>query len=141
MDFDPRQLPSPYYRVATRAVILDEQQRLLVMENQKGEIELPGGGWEFEETYQQCMEREVREELGVDVTHVGEFVGVYHERGSRGVMYLRIAFRVEIASTDFRVSEMKRAWFVTREEFLGLDLRPGAEQGIVDYADKIWSEK
>jgi 8-oxo-dGTP pyrophosphatase MutT (NUDIX family) len=139
VEFDPRQLPSPFYRVATRAIILDSQQRLLVMENNEGEVELPGGGWEFDETLQECVTREIQEELGVELASIGKFVGAYRGRGGRNVMYLRIAFKVELKSYDFKVNEMKRAWFVTREEFLQLDLRPAAEHGILEYIDEIWS--
>jgi 8-oxo-dGTP pyrophosphatase MutT (NUDIX family) len=141
MDFDPRKLPSPYYRVATRAIILDDQQRLLVMENKDNEVELPGGGWEFDETYQECLQREVREELGVELAEVGEFVGAYQGRGSRQVMYLRIAFRAKLASHDFRLSEMVRAWFVTRDEFMELDFNGAGEESVKQLTDIIWDKE
>lgn len=140
MDFDPRKLPSPYYRVATRAIIFDDQKRMLVMENQEGEIELPGGGIEFGETHPDCLKREIREELGAELVGLGPFVCIYQGRGSRGIMYMRIAFRAELASHDFSLSEMKRAWFVSQPELLQLDLRPAGEEGLKQFAEQIWAQ-
>jgi 8-oxo-dGTP pyrophosphatase MutT (NUDIX family) len=135
-----QELPSPYYRVATRAIILDDQQRLLVMRNTDGEVELPGGGLEYGESYSECIQREVREELGVEVRKIGGFIGIYEGKGTRNIAYLRIAFRVELHNYDFQLEEMQQAWFVTRDELLQLDLRPTAEHGLLQYIDIIWSK-
>ena len=133
-----RDLPSPYYRVATRAVIIDEQHRILVMQNHGGDYELPGGGWEYDEPFDVCLTREISEELGVEVAAVEpNILGVYRGRNSYG-MTLRIAVRVTLKSYDFKPVDMAHAWFVTREEFLELDFIPAADEGMKDYAGIIW---
>jgi len=133
-----RDLPSPYYRVATRAVILDDQQRILIVENHDGDYELPGGGWEYDESFNVCLEREIDEELGVKVASVEpSILGVYRGRNSYG-MTLRVAVRVTLRSHDFKPVDMARAWFVSKEEFLKLDFKPTADEGMKDYADIIW---
>ena len=132
------QLPSPYYRVATRAIVLDNQRRILVMENPDGEVELPGGGWEYDETFEACLDREIREELGVGLAKLGDFVGVYRGRGGRGIMYLRIAFRAELTGFEFDLKRMDRAWFATRSEFMGLSLELAGEEELKGLVDIIW---
>jgi 8-oxo-dGTP pyrophosphatase MutT (NUDIX family) len=64
-------LPSSYYRVTTRAIILDERMRVLVIEDDDGRYELPGGGWKEDESFEECVRREVKEELGVNPYHAG----------------------------------------------------------------------
>jgi 8-oxo-dGTP pyrophosphatase MutT (NUDIX family) len=133
------QLPSPFYRVATRAVILDEQQRILVAQNHYGEYELPGGGWDYDEPFDVCLAREITEELGVEMADCGhEILCVYRGRNDYG-MTLRIAVRATLKSYDFKPADMASVQFVTKEEFLKLDFKPTADDGLQAYADVIWS--
>lgn len=133
-----RDLPSPYYRVATRAVILDNGHRILVAKNHGGDWELPGGGWEYAEPFDLCLEREIEEELGVKVVSVDPNVlGVYRGRNSYG-MTLRIATRVTLASYDFKPTDMATVHFLTQDEFMAIDLKPVADEGMKDLAALIW---
>lgn len=57
--------PSTFYRVSLKAVIRDEQGRVLV--NKEGDSDtwnLPGGGWDHGETEHEALARELREEVG-----------------------------------------------------------------------------
>ena len=57
--------PSTFYRVSLKAVIRDEQGRVLV--NKEGNSDtwnLPGGGWDHGETEHEALARELREEVG-----------------------------------------------------------------------------
>jgi 8-oxo-dGTP pyrophosphatase MutT (NUDIX family) len=130
---------SPYYRVATRAIILDDQQRLLVMRNHDGEYELPGGGWEYGESFADCLAREIEEELGVELAGAeSRVLCTYRGPGRLSGMALRIAVRARLKSYDFEPVDMAEAFWVTRDEFMALDLEPAAEEGIKEYADLIW---
>lgn len=132
-------LPSPYYRVASRAIVLDKEDRILVLQNDRGEAELPGGGWEFDEDFETGLDRELHEEIGVGLGQLGPYVGMYRGRGSRGMMYLRIAFRAELTSHDFSFTEGNNGWFATREEFQKLDFTGSGEEGVKELADQIWA--
>ncbi|MFA5003699.1 MAG: NUDIX hydrolase [Candidatus Saccharimonadales bacterium] len=132
-------IPSPFYRVATRAIVLDDQGRILIMKNHDGDYELPGGGWEYDESFDTCLEREILEELGVAVASVEPgILCVYRGRGTHGKMNVRIAVRATLKSYDFKPVDMAHAEFVTKDEFLALDLKPAAEEELKDYAHLIW---
>jgi 8-oxo-dGTP pyrophosphatase MutT (NUDIX family) len=66
-----KNLPSTFYRVAVKCLVFDDTGRLLVAENEDGEFELPGGGWEHGESLEECIQRELQEELGVRAANIG----------------------------------------------------------------------
>jgi mutator protein MutT len=53
--------------VSVKGVIVDGD-RVVVLRNERDEWELPGGRLEVGESIHECLVREVREELGIDVT-------------------------------------------------------------------------
>ncbi|WP_183277545.1 NUDIX hydrolase [Clostridium fungisolvens] len=66
-------------RQAIRAVILCENRILLVQTN-KGDYKFPGGGAKKDETHEDTLKREVREETGYIVRMVKEKVGQIVQR-------------------------------------------------------------
>jgi 8-oxo-dGTP pyrophosphatase MutT (NUDIX family) len=131
-------LPSPYYRVTTRAIILDERMRLLIIENEEGAYELPGGGWEHDETFEECVRREVKEELGVDVLFVGDIWFQYRGKRRNRPWFLRLCAPVLVDSVKFKLGPgMKQVHFVSRETFLNTKLA-NDEEPIKEHVDKIW---
>jgi 8-oxo-dGTP pyrophosphatase MutT (NUDIX family) len=135
------ELPSPFYRVATRAIILDDQQRMLVAQDEGGNYELPGGGWEFDESFEECLARELLEEFGVELADVEPGVVCVYRGDTRYGMMLRIAVRATLKNHDFKPAELLRPRFVARDEFMTLDLTATANEGIKAYADLIWPQK
>jgi 8-oxo-dGTP pyrophosphatase MutT (NUDIX family) len=132
-------LPSTYYRVTCRAIILDDRMRVLVIENEDGTYEMPGGGWEHNETFEECVKREVKEELGVETLWVGDMWFSYRGRRKGWPWYLRLCVPVLVKSHDFKLGPgMRGAHFVTKQVFLNTSFTKD-EQPIKEYADKIWS--
>lgn len=54
-------LPSTF-SVSIKGVVLDSQQRVLLLKNERDEWELPGGRIEIGETPEDCVAREITEE-------------------------------------------------------------------------------
>ncbi|PYC69170.1 NUDIX hydrolase [Streptomyces tateyamensis] len=67
----PRTFP-----ISVKGVVLDSQDRVLLLKNEREEWELPGGKLELGEEPADCVAREVQEESGWDVA-VGPLLDVW----------------------------------------------------------------
>ncbi|MDB5175386.1 MAG: hydrolase [Candidatus Saccharibacteria bacterium] len=134
---DLESLPSPFYRVAVKALVLQDN-KLLMVQNSAGAWEVPGGGWEHGEDLRTCLNREFKEELGVELESVSDVEFVYRSKSEHGWAVLRVAVRAQITSTNFAPSDgMTDARFFSRAELLALNVHR-SEAGIKDYVDQIW---
>lgn len=135
---------SPYYRVAAKAIIKDDQDRLLVFETTEHTYELPGGGWEHDEaSLQDCMRREIKEELGVDTKDVGLPLFLIKGLHTNGNWKVSLLIPVTLTSTEFDLSnepDLLRAIYVTRKEMPALNFGSD-EKPILDHLDELWPSK
>lgn len=135
-----RGLPSPFYRVAVKALIRDEAGCLLVGINQAGNAELPGGGWEHDESLEDCIRREIKEEIGVEVESISAVLQVARGHSDRGWRTMRVLVDVEVASKDFVPGDsMVSVRFVSKNEFMALTFS-NADAGISYLANEIWKD-
>lgn len=144
MDWTLEQLasiPSPFYRVAVKVLIMDELGRLLVTQNEEGEWEIPGGGLEHGESFLQCVDRELMEELGVKVHNVSDVEFVLQGQSSHGWHVIRLAVRgvlddgAELKPADDQVAYK----YVNRHELLQLKFC-GADEVFQQATADIWGD-
>ena len=134
--------PSPFYRVSVKAIIV-VNDKLLLSQDGTGKWEVPGGGWEHDETMETALTRELAEELHVIPEHIGDIQFAWRDYSDdRGVHYLRLAVPVSLISYNFTPDDgnLVAARFVSREEFKNLPFQ-SAEEGVRKYEDKIWSDE
>jgi len=114
--------PLPHYDV-TAAVIEDEHGRLLVSRRPLHKLlgglwEFPGGKREEGETLEECLARELREELGIEVT-VGEEIMTFPHAYTHFCITLHV-FRCRIVAGTPRPLEATDVRWAAPEELKGL---------------------
>lgn len=133
-----KNLPSTFYRVAVKCLVFNDANQLLIAINSDDEVELPGGGWEHGESLNECVQRELAEELGVQATAIGEVQMVLQGRSDRGFAVLRIAVSAVLDSTTYVPGDdIVAARFVDKAEFKTLTFAP-VDVPFRDAADQIW---
>jgi 8-oxo-dGTP diphosphatase len=110
-----------YIGVGVGALIVDGQGRLFLArrgsraKNERGLWEFPGGSVEFGETLAEALQREMREEYGIEI-QVGELLDVVdHILPDEGQHWVSPAFICRIVSGEPRILEPEKCaeikWF------------------------------
>jgi len=114
-------IPDNFYRISIKALILDNEKRFLLTFENKGLWELPGGGLDFGEKPHECLAREIKEEMGLEVISINEqpayFLTAPHRSGRWWIC--NILYEVKVKDLNFVPSdECVELRFFTKEEAL-----------------------
>jgi 8-oxo-dGTP diphosphatase len=112
-------IPNGFYRVSIKGLILDETRtKFLIVYEDKGWWELPGGGMNWGESPESCLERELQEEMGLVVTEVSSFPSYYLVgRNMKDRWSLNLVFETKVKDLNFTPSEECRELkFISSEE-------------------------
>ncbi len=123
--------PDCFHRVSVKGLCVVDGKLLLVKESESlsGQWELPGGGLDFGEVIRGGLEREVEEELGLNVISVAKtptYTWTAKFEGWRDMDWyysLVLAYQIEMENFDFKPSEeAEEIGFFAPEELNDLDL-------------------
>lgn len=111
-------IPENFYRTSIKALILDAEWRFLLNKEANWEQELPGWWLDFGETPATCLEREIKEEMWLDVIYVSSepkyFTATQHTKWHR---IANILYEVKVNNLDFTPSdECTEVRFFTADE-------------------------
>lgn len=122
-------LASTCYRVSIKALIRDEQDKILLLHERKLGWELPGGGLDHGESIQEGLAREVKEELGVELQEFTDkpyAVWVEDLTEVHGVYALFLLYSVTVDSHNFVFNDTQEDFldfgFFTPQEIKTMDL-------------------
>ncbi|KRQ86106.1 CTP pyrophosphohydrolase [Caloramator mitchellensis] len=126
----------------TAAIIIEDDKVLIAKRkdgNIKGKWEFPGGKVEKGESYEDCLIREIKEELNIEIEIIKHYQTNIHTYDN-GVIKL-IAFIAKAETFDFVLSVHDEIKWVDASELLNFDLAPAdipiAEQLIKDINNNI----
>jgi len=135
MDIDPRleEIDDSLYRVAVRALIVTENKMLAVKEVDGGDWwAIPGGGVDYGESLEDCLLREIKEEIGVSSSFVSsDFQIVHYNIGKvvNGVPRMNVYFKVSVPSDGIIKTDHVEKWgWFTRDEFMELEMNPSYDK-------------
>lgn len=117
--------PSTYYRVSAKAIIRDEDGRVLLAKENGDVWNLPGGGVDHEETAVDTLKRELREELNITKPFTAQLVATdtffVHQLEA---WLLWLVYEVKFDSFDYSLGEeVNAAEFIDIETFANSDVR------------------
>jgi len=100
-------LPKTFYRVSIKGLIWSEDRKKFVIVLEKnGYWELPGGGMSFPETPEECLRREINEEMGLVVTNISKQpVHILIGKNMKRVNTINIVYEVELKDFNFTKSD------------------------------------
>ncbi len=109
-----------FYRISIKALILDEKKRFLLIKEENGKWELPGGGLDFGEKAQDCLIREIKEEMGLDLIFIDENPSYFlTSQKENGQWISNIIYHTKVKNLNFIASdECIELRFFTKEEAL-----------------------
>ena len=119
--------------ITVKAVIFDDD-RVLLLQDQKGQWELPGGKINFGEAPEDALTRELFEELGLAepkidaITSAWSFVAT---SALRSAQYVVLVYLCRTPSAEFSLSdEHKTAGWMSAVEINTLNMRQGYKRAI-----------
>lgn len=118
-------LPQAHYRISVKALILNETRtKFLVTQEEDGVWELPGGGLDHGESPEECLRREIKEEMGLEVTFIAQtpsFFFTINKQTDKTSWVANVLYEIRLANLSFTPSnECVAVRFVTAEEALAL---------------------
>lgn len=124
-------LKSKKLRVRVAGLIQNDKNEILLIKQRKKNKDywlLPGGGVEFGESATTALERELKEELNLDVNS-SEFLLINESIDPKGGRHLiQLVFKVEVKKINPSISKKEKAIvefaFHSIEAVLELELRP-----------------
>ena len=121
----------------TAAIIIEDGKILIAKRkdgNIKGKWEFPGGKVEENETFEDCLKREIKEELDMEIEIVRPFETIIHEY-ENGKIKL-ISFIVRPITKDIVLSSHDDVKWVEKGDLLNYDLAaadiPIAQKLVID---------
>lgn len=112
-------IPPNFYRVSTKALILDDiKTKFLIVQEDNGKWEFPGGGLEYGLDPQENVARELQEEMGITTLSVADLpsyvVPAQHDR--TGSWILQLFYETTVENLDFTPSrECNACQFVDKD--------------------------
>jgi 8-oxo-dGTP pyrophosphatase MutT (NUDIX family) len=114
-----QEIPTTFYRVSIKGLILDEtHKKFAVVLEDNGLWELPGGGLDYPETPQDCLRREIKEEMGLSIAEINQNPSyLLFGKNMKGHQNINAVYEIKVKDLNFTPSEeCREIRFISPEE-------------------------
>jgi len=107
------EIPECFYRISVKALVLNEtRDKFLIMQEDNGWWDLPGGGLDWGTTPQADVAREINEEMSLEIDSVAEKPSYFYTNSKpskinseRAIWYAYVVYEVSLKNLDFSPSD------------------------------------
>jgi 8-oxo-dGTP diphosphatase len=129
-----------YYRISIKCTSFDEDGKFLLVREDNGKWEFPGGGLEHGEDYETALRREVHEEMGLELTYISKSPIYFttSRRRETGKYMANVIYEAVFKDLNFTPSEeCQETGFFSIEEAKELDVFDNVKSFIAVYDPSI----
>jgi len=95
-----------FYRVSLKALIRNDKNQILMVQEKKGDFSLPGGGWDYEEDLHTAIERELFEEIALTSSFTEEVItAISFYNPSKEAWQMWVACNISYEHLEYGVGE------------------------------------
>jgi 8-oxo-dGTP diphosphatase len=99
-------IPNCFYRVSIKALILNDKGEFLLIQEANRLWELPGGGMDFGENPEQTLQREIKEEMGLEVQDIESQPSYFFSCiNPKGQHIVNVVYKAYLKHLDFVPSD------------------------------------
>lgn len=114
------------FQVSVKGMFFNDKNKLMLIQENSGQWELPGGRIQKTEQFLECLTREVKEETGLECEVLEKTPSIiYPTVDGKGLPRIMVFFKVKFKSLEFKSSsECVAVKFFTKEEIVSLPIVP-----------------
>ncbi len=128
-------IPPCFYRISVKAIIHNDEGKFLLVKEENWLWQLPWWWVDYGENLQECLKREIREEMGLEVTFIADVPSYFYT--STNLKWWNIAnalYETKVRNFEFMPSkECIEIWFFTFEEAKTLKTWPNIQEFLKHY--------
>jgi len=132
-------MPEPcYYRVSVKALIVNDEGKLLLAKESDGTWDFLGGGLDHNEDPAVALKREIHEETGLQVTNISLLPRYFitAERPEKNTFVANVFYETWVRNLDFTPShECEELRYLSPQEIRELKTLPNVDKFLDVYED------
>ncbi|GAB0174822.1 MAG: hypothetical protein HHAS10_07010 [Candidatus Altimarinota bacterium] len=129
-------IPPCFYRLSVKALIHNSDGKFLLIKEENGLWELPGGGLDYGEELQECLRREIYEEMGLETVKIASEPCYFYTSTnlSKSKHIVNALYETSVKNLEFTPSEeCVEIGFFTLQEASTLDTYPNIKEFLKHY--------